>query len=397
MKPYYSDDWVTLYHGDCREVLPTLKPVETCITDPPYGLSFMGQDWDHGVPGVHFWEAVMDALLPGALLFAFGGTRTWHRLACGIEDAGFELRDTVCWLYGAGFPKSLDISKAIDKAAGAERDRYDRPAFGDTFSDDGGTTYGTAISNTPATEAAKLWDGWGTAMKPAWEPVIVSMKPLDGTFAENAMKHGVAGLHIDGGRIGMRETNESGWSKTGSRASENRAMSGPNYARPPKDEAGLGRWPANVILDEEAAAMLDAEVGEAGGGLVRPYERVSDAYYSGRWPDSYGGGYDDSGGPSRFFYTSKASRAERAGTTHPTVKPLDLMAYLCNLTATPLRGTVLDPFAGSGSTLIAARQTGRKAIGIEESEEWCEQAVKRYHATFGGQTQMPLAPSDGTR
>jgi hypothetical protein len=169
-----------LHHGDCLDVLKTLADcsVDAIVTDPPYGLSFMGKRWDYDVPSEAVWVECLRVLKPGGHLLAFAGTRTQHRMAVRIEDAGFEIRDMIAWVYGSGFPKSLDISKAIDKAAGAKRERYERPAFGGTFSDDNGSTYGTAISNTPATEAAKQWEGWGTALKPSIETVTVASKPL---------------------------------------------------------------------------------------------------------------------------------------------------------------------------------------------------------------------------
>jgi len=376
--------------GNCLDIMTTMdeNSIDTIITDPPYGLNFMGMDWDHGVPGIRFWQAAFRVAKPGAILLVFGGTRTWHRLACAIEDAGWELRDTMMWLYGSGFPKSHDISKAINKAAGVEREVVGNTGrnpnrFIKFKEQDGCKGNPTNEDLTiPATPLASKWDGWGTALKPAFEPIIVAMAPRDGTYAHNAEKWGVAGLWIEGGRVGMRTENESGWSRSGSKASENRAMSGPNYARAPKNEAGKGRWPANVILDEEAAAMLDKQ----------------------------------SGGASRFFYCAKASRAERnaglggmeerrggsmcvnVGETmglgaasssdepkskraeanyHPTVKPIALMRYLCRLTKSPTRGVVLDPFAGSGSTGCAAVKEGRDFIGIEINEEYYEIARRR--------------------
>jgi DNA modification methylase len=310
----------------------------------------MGKDWDHGIPGVAFWEAALRVAKPGAFLLAFGGTRTYHRLTCAIEDAGWEIRDCMLWVYGSGFPKSHDISKAIDKAAGAERevvginaDYLRRKPNG--MKTDGATAYGYSQKQqdtdpsitAPATEAAKLWDGWGTALKPAYEPIIVAMKPLDGTFANNALTHGVAGLNIDGGRIGTSGARNNGRKKD----SEIYGDFGPTE----RVDYDKGRWPANVILDEAAGEMLDEQSGE---------------------------------NPSRFFYCAKASRSERGECNHhPTVKPLDLMAYLCKLTMTPTGGTVLDPFCGSGSTIVAAIQVGREAIGIEKNPEYSEIARAR--------------------
>lgn len=212
MKPYYEDALCTIYHGDCREVLPGIGPFDACLTDPPYGLAFMGKGWDHAVPGVDYWQPLLQEMKPGAPLLAFGGTRTHHRLACAIEDAGFELRDCLMWLYGSGFPKSLDLSKAIDASAGAEREVLSEREEHDITRPKGGgderlmTSAGQRETRTiavtaPATEDAKLWQGYGTALKPAWEPVLLALKPLDGTFAENAQKHGVGALNIDGSRV----------------------------------------------------------------------------------------------------------------------------------------------------------------------------------------------------
>src|SRR6185312_518845 len=200
-----------IYLGDCREVRSALpdNSVDTIITDPPYGLEFMGKGWDKGVPGVEFWKEFLAVAKPGAMLLAFGGTRTFHRMTAAIEDSGWEIRDCMMWLYGSGFPKSLNISKAIDKAKGVERDvvgisANDRPASqvkgGKAFDRglDEGQEHQPLMITAPATDLAKQWDGWGTALKPAWEPIIVAMKPLDGTFAENAEKWGVAGINVDG-------------------------------------------------------------------------------------------------------------------------------------------------------------------------------------------------------
>ena len=204
---------ITLHHGDCRDIMATMdaSSVDAIVTDPPYGLAFMGKDWDHGVPGVEFWREALRVAKPGAHLLAFGGTRTFHRLACAIEDAGWEIRDTIMWVYGSGFPKSHDVSKAIDKAAGAVREKV--PATGGlhknrNLNDDGWSKIGevepTMDSAFPATDAARQWSGWGTALKPAWEPIIVARKPLCGTVAETVLRHGTGALNIDGCRAGAR-------------------------------------------------------------------------------------------------------------------------------------------------------------------------------------------------
>lgn len=427
----------TLFCGDCLDVLPTLaaNSVDTIITDPPYGLAFMGKDWDHGVPGVHFWAEVLRVAKPGAMLLAFGGTRTFHRLTCAIEDAGWEVRDCLMWLYGSGFPKSLDISKAIDKAAGETRQVLGMKTYGDGQTYNGGERSGRAsgiqgdrvsrgpmLDTAPATNAARTWHGWGTALKPAWEPIILAMKPLDGTFADNAQRWGVAGLNVDGGRI-----------ETGDviRSSHNVTIGGNGIyggGKPTTTGAlpGQGRWPANLLLDEEAARMLNEQSGERPSGGRRGGYGPG-AADGGMWnasgPRPCGLTHGDTGGASRFFYVAKASRRERnqglvgmkekgkdwhrktsgmnkgpnernggAPTVHspllnhhPTVKPLTLMRYLCKLTATPTGGIVLDPFMGSGTTGMACAMEGRAFIGIEKEAEYVEIARRRITAT-----ELPL-------
>lgn len=356
-----------LYLGDCREVRTVLadSSVDSIITDPPYGLEFMGKGWDKGVPSVEFWKEFLAVAKPGAALLAFGGTRTFHRMACAIEDAGWEMRDCMMWLYGSGFPKSLDIAKVMDKNNGHWRARA-----GALKSENGAMAAGNyerTEKGDPITDLAKQWNGWGTALKPAWEPIIVAMKPLDGTFAENAERWGVAGLNIDGGRIPTEEMRVQGRpAALGATNMGGVREGGKVYTQ--------GRWPANLILDEEAGKMLD--------------EQKSGVHFA------------DKGGASRFFYCTKASPSERntgcgglelkaAGgmsgrndgsmgsitynnNNHPTVKPLKLMEYLCLLTKTPTGGIVLDPFAGSGTTLLAARNTGRRYIGIEQNPEYMD-------------------------
>ena len=409
MIPYYSDNLVTLYHGDCREVLPSLSDVDHVLTDPPYGLKFMGKGWDKEVPGVEFWTAIAEACKPGAMMMAFGGTRTFHRLGCAIEDAGWEIRDTLCWLYGQGFPKSLDISKAIDKAAGAVRriigkrsnayadsDCWGRPnsnsvgkSWGvgngkpSTDQDGHGSTFVTA----PSTAAARQWNGWGTVLKPAWDPIILAMKALDGTFAANGLAHGVAGLNVDGGRIGVTKDipvrKHPPPRPTGYRG---------GWKRPCETDSGLnaniGRWPANVALDEDAAAMLDEQSGEQKDGNATLSTKGGMFTFGGR--DHPFASYGGSGGASRFFYTAKASRSDRGGrfNTHATVKPTELLRWLLTLLATPTGGTCLDPFAGSGSTVVVCKALGRKCIGIELIERYCEIAAKRLQGETAGMFDM---------
>lgn len=403
-----------LYCGNSLEITKTFADdsIDTIITDPPYGLKFMGKEWDHGVPGVEFWKEFLRVAKPGAILMAFGGTRTFHRLTVAIEDAGWEIRDCMMYLYGSGFPKSHDISKAIDKELGAEREvigidkaristknsheGYKRPSHNKEFFD----------ITAPNTDQAKEWDGWGTALKPAWEPIIIAMKPLDGTFADNAMTHGVAGLHIDAGRI---ETNDDLSGGTyGGVFSSTRDSNG-NLCKA-VGSGDKGRFPANLILDETSAEMLDEQSGISKSSGKRTGQITQSAARS--WKNASKEGiaridHNDSGGASRFFYCAKASKKERnyglddmedkkSGTYHfrengsldgketqpranhhPTVKPIALLEYLCRLTETPSGGIIFDPFMGSGTTGIAAKITGRKFIGIDINQEYVDIARKR--------------------
>lgn len=392
MKPYYSDDSVTLYHGDCRDVISSLpsNSLDACVTDPPYELGFMGRKWD--ASGIAYdkwlWAEVWRVLKPGAHVLAFGGTRTWHRLAVAIEDAGFEVRDSIAWMYGSGFPKSLDVSKAIDKAAGAEREVVGRGTKGQRIQsswDDGGATGifragadGYDLT-TPATPAARQWQGWGTALKPAFEPIVVARKPLIGTVAENVQQWGTGALNIDGCRIGS----DGGTSGATAGPSDGIYGNGLNGERS-HPVPGLGRWPANVILDESQAEALDRQSGMTSsksanrGNLgAGPFSRLEG---NGSLQGTDGvRGHNDIGGASRFFYTAKASSAERPrvdGVAHPTVKPLDLMQYLVRL-VTPPGGTVLEPFAGSGTTLEACIAEGFQCIGIELTDEYLPLIMQR--------------------
>jgi DNA modification methylase len=343
----YEQDGITLHCGDCREVLATLPDgsVDAVVSDPPYGLSFMGKRWDYDVPSVEVWQQCLRVLKPGGHLLAFAGTRTQHRMACRIEDAGFEIRDMIAWVYGSGFPKSLDVSKAIDKAAGAEREVVGSYTVGGTAakgkhkgraaaSADDGSAMGCIKEldiTVPATEAAKQWQGWHTSLKPALEPVTLARKPLEGTVAANVLQYGTGAINVDGCRVEgeprplLEHTGRSG-NVYGDGLEGSRAIG----------MTTAGRWPANLIHDgsREATGILGEE--------------------------------------ARFFYCPKTSAAERGkGNNHPTVKPIDLMRYLCRM-VTPPGGIVLDPFAGSGSTLLAARREGFRAIGIELNPEYCQ-------------------------
>jgi len=427
-----------IYQGDCLKVLKTFPNncIDTIITDPPYGLEFMGKEWDNpkamagqiahnenmrgafAYGGTHTrgyaavdlylyqewtrqWaKEVLRVAKPGATLLCFGGTRTWHRLACGLEDAGWILKDTLCWLYASGFPKSLNIAKQFLKIG--------------------------------YIEGAKEWEGWGTALKPAWEPIIMAMKPNEGSYAENALKWGVAGLNIEGGRISTNE--DLSIERKGDKKldTQNRGWGFKAVV-----EENQGRFPANVILEcicdeviegkeekepysykgksyqvkgfiknnkpqspsnyyndiksgvihtnsECPCYMLDKQSGvrKAGGNINnRPMRFMNGTK---EWGKINWSGFQDIGGASRFFYVAKASKNERniggVINNHPTVKPLRLCEYLCRLTSTPTGGIVLDPFAGSGTICMAAKKIGRNYIGIEKEPEYVEIARKRIDA-----------------
>lgn len=459
MIPIYDNQGVTIYHSHSLFVLMGMPSdsVDSIVTDPPYGLSFMGKKWDYDVPSVQIWAEALRVLKPGGHLLSFAGSRTYHRMAVNIEDAGFEIRDQIMWIYGSGFPKSMDISKAIDKAAGVERevvglkirpDGSARPnkenwAHGSSNALGGGKGLcadknSLVESNTetaPATPKAKQWDGWGTALKPAHEPIVVARKPLSGTVAENVLKHGTGGINIDGGRIGTNKRVPGG--KCSDKRSEVFSMYNTTNENSDGKNPEIGRFPANIILDAEAGAMLDKQSGDSASGGGRNGENGKRCYIKNAGSNSLSGArsggegpyYDperddyyyltitrqDSGGACRFFYCAKASRADRdeglegmaemkcaamdgnltdgqrlsgqgepiktpvRANHHPTVKPTDLMQYLCRL-VTPPGGTVLDPFMGSGSTGKAAIRERFKFIGIERETEYIEIAIARINA-----------------
>jgi site-specific DNA-methyltransferase (adenine-specific) len=343
-------------HGDSLEILKTLdaNSVDCVVTDPPYGLAFMGKKWDYDVPSVELWREVLRVLKPGGHLLSFGGTRTYHRMVVAIEDAGFEIRDQIMWLYGSGFPKSHNLKDE--------------------------------------------WQGWGTALKPANEPIVLARKPLsEKTVAKNVLRWGTGALNVDGTRIGteqtetrrgVTQTGPSGWKTTG-------------FEEPTTKLNPPGRWPANVLFDEEAAAVLDEQSGVTKSGSRKPTKNADGNGWKNSCTETLNEFVGDSGGASRFFYVAKASKRERnagleglevqrynsgLGNTdnlpvlqknhHPTVKPVKLMEYLIKLVCPP-SGTVLDPFAGSGTTGVAAKRLGFKFIGIEREAEYCEIARRR--------------------
>jgi DNA modification methylase len=413
---------ITLHHGDCRDVMATMdaESIDAIVCDPPYGLSFMGKSWDHDVPGVEFWREAIRVAKPGAHLLAFGGTRTFHRLACAIEDAGWEIRDTIMWVHGSGFPKSLDVSKAIDKVNGesgrllkftgwmrttgltarrineatgtfmgthyltdktqpsiptpdlwrklrplcgdvpawvdelverieAEREVVGQqrvPQFVWAPGQDNDYSTTTIDITAPATLAARQWQGWGTALKPAMEPVIVARKPLCGSIADNVLRYGTGGINVDGTRI------------------------------PHGDDVDLSQ------VQRQGAQLAIYVEGAKPGDVIAKYKPRD------RWPsnlihDGSDEVFDLLGDASRFFYCAKPGKKDRddgvENNDHPTVKPTELMRYLVRL-VTPPGGVVLDPFCGSGSTGRGAILEGKLFIGIDLDEDYLEIARRRINA-----------------
>jgi site-specific DNA-methyltransferase (adenine-specific) len=371
------------------------ESVDSIVTDPPYELGFMNKGWDSS--GIAFnkgvWEECLRVLKPGGHLLAFGGTRTYHRMTVAIEDSGFEIRDCIFWCYGSGFPKSHNIGKAVDKLQGNKRNVVGKNAnvrkaekqkstiFEGGFKEDGTITKGNS-----------QWEGFGTALKPAVEPVVMARKPFKGSVANNVLEWGTGAINIDGCRVGHNEPIKVMKPQKGG----NKVFGQGGRYEETTELKAEGRWPANLILDEEAGKMLDEQSGEVGNGWNKNYGVVD---YNGKQYDSstnqckFGGGYTgkntyaDKGGASRFFYCPKVSKSERNegsedGNTHPTVKPQALMAYLIKL-VTPKGGTVLDPFMGSGSTGKAAVKDGYSFIGIEREEDYFKIAEGRINVEAG--------------
>ena len=417
---------MNIIHGDCLEELKKLEDnsVDAIVTDPPYGLSntkpqqvadvlkawvtgdtvsvpakrggFMGKDWDSFVPPPAVWEECMRVLKPGGHMAVFAGARTQDLMGLSIRLAGFEIRDTLGWVYGSGFPKSMDVSKAIDKAAGAERevvgtrkklDSYGQQAGNNVYG--GGPNHdGLQAITIPASNAARQWSGWGTALKPAIEPIILARKPLDGTVANNVLAHGVGGLNIDACRVQTDDNTARPNGVTAIWQEGGTAKAGVGGGSP------AGRFPANVLLDEHTAKEMDKQSGVSVSSVRVNVEKDYTSSQS-LTPDSGKGGdrgHNDSGGASRFFpvfkYQAKAPKKERpvieredgSKIQHNTVKPLALMEWLVSLIVPP-GGTVLDPFAGSGTTLQAALNKGFTPIGIEQDADYIKLIEKRLEAT----------------
>jgi len=448
-----------VHNMDCFDGLKELEDniVDSIVTDPPYGLSFMGKKWDYDVPSVDIWKECLRVLKPGGHLLSFAGSRTYHRMAINIEDSGFEIRDQIMWLYGSGFPKSLNIGKAIDKKPEVLEafkkigkiikehrlkkglnlrqlgelcenkyyniggtvfyetghkipskdewqklkkvlnisDDYDymiNESERDVVGKDGRNAkeskFGIGIQKEwditiPKTDNAKKWDGWGTALKPAHEPIVVARKPLgEKTVASNVLKFGTGGINIDACRIGTEErvNPQAGFIRRG--RTDEEVFNGTDLKRPSGSVSTTGRFPANIILDEEAGRLLDEQSGTTKSKKSKMGRGFDDSEVYGTGDLNYKSerGHNDVGGASRFFYCAKTSKAERnigvESNMHPTVKPLKLMRYLVRL-VTPKNGIVLDPFIGSGTTGMAAKSEDFNFIGFEREEEYVKIAEAR--------------------
>ena len=501
MTIYYQDDQTTVYHGDCIEVMRNMpeNSVDSIVTDPPYGLSnttpeqvadtivrwvsgdrehlpsgkgFMGKAWDGFVPPVAVWDEAMRVLKPGGHVLSFAGTRTMDLMTLGLRLAGFEIRDSLAWLYGSGFPKSHDVSKGIDKMGGSNNafkefakayaqaitesgmthsaidkhlgikssscywaredhrggmpprrhwgavkqllslddsldhlyDEAEREVIGvqknamSGWRGDGTTKFVDRDITAPATDAAKQWSGWGTALKPANEPIVMARKPFKGTVAANVLEHGTGAINIDACRVGdevrkvapinagaftldgcqslgeLRHLASLGAKTPNGRDARTTLKRAERFNATSEPREYSGRWPANVILDEHMAGVLDEQSGVLKSGARTPTggEQKGDVYGLGHKTSGTNTFASSEGGASRFFYVAKAPKRERPevnGVKHATVKPLTLMRYLVRM-VTPPGGIVLDPFAGSGTTIEAALLEGFQSIGIELTDEY---------------------------
>ena len=379
--------------------------VESVVTDPPYELGFMGKSWD--ASGIAFdkktWELAFQLLKPGGYLLAFSASRNYHRMAVAVEDAGFEIRDQIMWIYGSGFPKSLDIGKGVDKKQGNERVTVgERTRNVKPFDDDNGWNSNNTTGNHIYTKGNSEWEGWGTALKPAHEPIVMARKPLEGTVVDNVLEHGVGGINIDECRVGKEILEE----QIAGRSNKIGTFERKNMITPKRE----GRFPANVMHDGSDVVndIFPNSKGSSGNGNAKVGETSKGAIPLRRGEAPL---YNDEGSASRYFYCPKTSKSERnqgliefddkqyshdgrkksienpyqrnksiSKNSHPTVKPVELMKYLCRL-VTPKGGTVLDPFMGSGSTGMAAKDEGFDFIGIEKEKEYFEISEQRIKTT----------------
>lgn len=309
---------IKLYTGKMEIILQDFDSdsIDSIITDPPYGIKFKGLKWDYEIPSKYQFEQCFRVLKPGGTMLCFGGTRTWHRIACNIEDAGFYIQDTIMWVHGQGFPKSVDVAYQIDKKKKNGFGNVSKKMIvGNPMGDNKDKR--TIEITEPKSDEAKKWNGWGTALKPAYEPILVCKKPIKGNYDENAINFGVCGFNIDGCRI---------------------KSSDPHFGIKRTQE---GRFPSNIILDDDSSTFVDELFPQKNNKKI-----------------------------TRFFYCAKPTKKEKGSyNTHKTVKPLKLMTYLNELTKTPTGGIVLDPFCGSGTTGLGSKLTGRSFIGIDVSDE----------------------------
>ena len=408
---------IRLLKGDCLKQLKKLDDdsIDSVVTDPPYEIGFMGKGWDDSgiANNPLLWKEVLRVLKPGGHLLSFSHSRTYHRQAVAVEDAGFEIRDQIMWIYGSGFPKSHNIGKAVDKIQGNERE-----VVGSKIHSQKGvkvaeerTTIGAGAFGEPReaeiTKGNSPYEGWGTALKPAHEPIVMARKPFKGTVAQNVLEYGTGGINVDGCRIGTEKvsTHSNGVGNTG-----DKGIYG-TFGNQQGSEEREGRFPANIIFDEEAGKILDEQSGVLKSGYVADHHKTKDSSWfgaSGQYSKNSTQKNDLVGGASRFFYCPKSSKKDRdegmehlqsksikgrdegqdktsiaykarpteRKNIHPTVKPTDLMAYLVRL-VTPKGGTVLDPFMGSGSTGKASVREGMDFIGIEREDEYMKIAKSR--------------------
>jgi site-specific DNA-methyltransferase (adenine-specific) len=414
-----------LHLGDCLEVLKTIpdNSVSSVVCDPPYGISFMNRTWDYDVPSVEIWQECLRVLKPGGHLLAFSGSRTYHRMAVRIEDAGFEIRDQIMWVYGSGFPKSHNIGKAVDKLLGNEREvvykKEEAPGYRKNMEGTQPSTMSGKFTYNDITKGTSEWEGWGTALKPSHEPIVMARKPLsEKTVALNVLRWGTGGINIDDSRIGS----DGGTKKVNTDECEDSngiygdGLNGGTVSF----VDGLGRWPANIIFDEEAGQVLDQQSGISSSGKGTGLTKTESRSWKNKSIEGINRvGHNDKGGASRFFYCPKASKKDRdegldgfeetiseiaqinsqtklqpngeyvenkvlpRKNNHPTVKPTALMEYLIKL-VTPVGGTVMDCFLGSGSTGKAAVRNGFDFIGIERDEEYIKIAEARIKNELNG-------------
>ena len=412
---------VQLRGGDCLAVIKTLddNSIDSAVMDPPYALGtiakrfsgvdvgadtqtsadarsrstsyarlssgFMGKKWDTGETAfaVEFWEHVLRVLKPGGHVVAFGGTRSYHRLACAIEDAGFDIRDQLAWVYGTGFPKSHSVSKGIDRSKGvigvvgegaSGRGTETVSSLGNGLN----VNFQVRPAYTPATDEARQWDGWGTALKPSWEPICLARKPLsEKTVAANVLRWGTGALNIDGTRIGVTD---AAYAKncSGDRGHADNRSRDMDFAMGCGSASAIGRWPANVVHDgsDEVVAAFPDSKGQQGDLKETGKARPTKTCFGDMAAPTPHAARNDSGSAARFFYCAKAGKADRAGSKHPTVKPVKLMQWLCKL-VTPPGGIVFDPFAGSGSTGVAAFLDGFRSLMIEREPEYLTDIATR--------------------